>query len=171
MFEKNTVKNLALNISNLHLKNKFPLVVMCIGSDKIVGDMLGVIVGERLSKLNLNNIYVYGGLDRPITQRNIKQTYDLIKRRHPLSKVVVVDSVLGECEEVGSVKTFQNGVHAGGQFGEGTFVGDYSVLGVVCPRGINALSFLSSVRVSVIKKLSDVIVDGFVLADKYKLAL
>lgn len=171
MSDKNIIKNLALKIANMHLNSTSPIIVMCIGSDKIVGDMLGVIVGERLKRLNITNTYVCGELNNPITQKNIKEEYLKIRTLHPNSKVLVIDSLLGEIEEVGQIKMTKKGVYAGAEFGDGTYVGDCSMLGVVCPKGVNALTFLSSVRLGLITKMSDIIVGAFVLAEKYKMAL
>lgn len=171
MSDQNVVKNLALKIANMQLRSNAPLVVMCVGSDKIVGDMLGVLVGERLKHQCLSNAYVYGCINNPITQKNIKETYTHICMTHPHSKVLVVDSLLGADDEVGQIKMTKSGVFAGAEFGDGTYVGDCSLLGVVSPKGISALTFLSSVRIGLIKKMSDIIVDAFVLAEKYKMAL
>lgn len=171
MCSKIVVRNLALKLANIQLCEVEPIVVLCVGSDKVVGDMLGVIVGERLRRLNLKNIHIYGDIDEPITQHNIKQVYARIKEEHAHCKIIVVDSRLGDEGEVGHVTLGRGGVLAGGQFGEGVKVGDYNMLGVVCPRGICALSFLSSVKVAIIKKMSDIIIEAFVLAEKYKMAL
>lgn len=171
MSDKNIVKNLALKIANMQLRSTQPIVVLCVGSDKIVGDMLGVIVGEKLSHKCLPNTHVYGCLNNPITQKNIQEIYQNIREKHSKSKVLVVDSLLGDLEEIGHIKMTKSGVYAGAEFGDGTYVGDQSILGVVGPKGINALTFLSSVKMGLIKKMSDIIVDAFVLAEKYKMAL
>lgn len=171
MSDEKMVKNLALKIANMYLSTTNPIVIMCVGSDKIVGDMLGVIVGERLIEKRLSNTYVYGRIDSPITQKNIQQFYGNIKTKHPYSKILVVDSLLGDIDEIGNVKMTKSGAYAGAEFGTGTYVGDYSLLGVVSPKGVNALTFLSSVKIGLIKKMSDIIVDAFVLAEKYKMTL
>ncbi len=168
---KNSVKHLALKLANIQLNSRVPIVYLCIGSDKIVGDMLGVIVGECLKSQSLTNGFIYGEINNPITQKNIKQTVEMIKNKHPFSKVVVVDSVLGDEEEVGTIKTSNTGVYAGGQFGNGVYVGDYSILGVVGTKGINALSFLANVKIGLIKNMSDTIVEAFALAERFRLAL
>lgn len=171
MYTKNTVKQLALKLANIQLNSRVPIVYLCIGSDKIVGDMLGVIVGERLKRQSLTNGYVYGELCSPVTQKNLKQTINMIKQKHPFSKIVVVDSVLGCEEEIGTIKTTNTGVYAGGQFGDGVYIGNYSILGVVGTKGINAMSFLASVKIGLVKNMSDIIIEAFALAEKFRLAL
>lgn len=171
MSDEKVVKNLAIKIANMYFQSDSPIVVMCIGSDKIVGDMLGAVVGERLLNKGLSNIHVYGCLNYPITQKNIQAIHKQIQENHPKSKVLVIDSLLGDVEEVGQVKMSKSGVYAGAEFGDGTYVGDQSILGIVSPKGINALTFLSSVKIGMIKKMSDIIVGAFVLAERYKMEL
>lgn len=43
-------------------------ILLCIGTDLVIGDCLGPIVGEILINRNVN-AYVYGTLTRPVTAK------------------------------------------------------------------------------------------------------
>ena len=147
-------KRLALDIASFVLDKKKQPIILCVGSDKVVGDTLGVLVGELLKNNPAFKGRVYGDLKEPITRLNILKTIEKIRTVHKDNPIIVVDAVLGSEEEVGCVKTHKNGIFAGGQFGKGHMVGDYSILGVVCCKGVSALSFLGSVRLKIVVELS-----------------
>ena len=164
-------KRLALDIASFLLSIKKTPTIVCIGSDKVIGDSLGVIVGESLKSKLSEKAYIYGDLSNPITKNNLIETIKNIRDKHPDSPMIVIDSVLGYEEEIGCVKTHSNGVMIGGEFGEGLMVGDYSILGVVACKGISALQFLGSVKLNTVVDLSNMIVDGVCRALKLCLAL
>jgi len=63
------------------------IVVICIGSDKCIGDSLGPIVGELLEKENLG-IPIYGTLNEPIHALNIEEKVNELKKIHPDSLLI-----------------------------------------------------------------------------------
>lgn len=62
-------------------------VVVCLGSDKVLSDMVGVLVAENLKK-NKANTFVLGGLDRQIMASNVES----IIKKFPNKNVLFVDS-------------------------------------------------------------------------------
>lgn len=169
--EKQNEKRIGLDIATFALKHKVKPIFMCIGSDKVVGDSLGVIVGELLKQKPMFRGRVYGDMSSPINRKNLNNAINEIRTKHPNAPVIVIDAVLGEIEEVGCIKTFLGGVLAGGQYGKGEMVGDYSILGVVCPRGVSALSFLGCVRMNLVVELSKKIVDSICCSAKLCLTI
>ncbi len=163
---KENEKRFALEVSNIMLKNKNKPVFVCVGTDKIVGDCLSPIVATKIKEKGLDYV-MYGDLDNPITYTNLQDSLRKIKHLHPNQPIVVIDSVLGKADEVGSVKLEKHGVLIGGEFHEGVYAGDYHILGVVNIRGIKSLTFLKSVRLKNIIEMADFIVNGLVLARKY----
>lgn len=164
-------KRIALDIASFLLDKKTPPVFMCIGSDKVVGDSLGVLVGEMLRHNPSLKNRVFGHLDTPITRLNLKESIRHIKSIYPNAPVIVIDAVLGDVEEVGNIKTYPKGIIAGGEFGKGEKVGDFSILGVVCTKGVNALTFLGCVRMGLISRLSKKIVESIFYSEKLCLRL
>ena len=52
------------------------LCFLCVGTDKVVGDAIGPLVGSNLKKYinknNIKNINVIGNLDNPLINKNIE---------------------------------------------------------------------------------------------------
>ena len=165
-FDKN--KNyLAINLSTELLKYKHKPVFLCVGCDRVVGDCVGVIVGELLTRQYNINAYVYGNLDNPITAENLCETVESIRKNHSDSPIILVDAVLGKMDEIGLVKYYNQGAIPSGQFNEGVLVGDYSILGVVSTKGIDGLTFLNSVKLKTSLGLAKFIAEGISLAIKF----
>ena len=75
-------------IKESNLKSK--IVIMCVGTDKVLFDCFGALVGSLLKNTNIN-AYVYGQVGKSINSKNIKSVYDIIKVLHPDSYIIVVD--------------------------------------------------------------------------------
>lgn len=51
------------------------LVILCIGSDRVIGDCLGPLVGHKLSSLlKSSDISIYGTLNNPVHAKNLNTT-------------------------------------------------------------------------------------------------
>ena len=71
-------------------------IFFCIGSDKIIFDSLGPIIGTLLQ---YNNISVYGTLSDPITASNLMEKYKLIQSKLPQSKnILAIDVTMSNLE-------------------------------------------------------------------------
>lgn len=168
--EKNK-RSLALNLSGFLLTYPQKPVFLCVGSDKVIGDLIGVIVGELLTSKFHIPAYVYGTASHNITAKNLNTTIKYIKANHPTSPIVVVDGILGEMDEVGQVKYYPYGSIPAGEYNKGTLTGNYSILGVVNTKGVDALTFLKSVKLKTVVTLANFIADSINLAYTYSLNL
>lgn len=73
-------------------RKKAPIVIICVGSTKVISDCYGPIVGHLLcEKYNLD-AYVYGTLSSPINALNLTSSLKTIKQRHKTSKIICIDS-------------------------------------------------------------------------------
>jgi putative sporulation protein YyaC len=107
-------------------------VVVCIGTENIIGDSLGPCVGALLKERYGLKAYVYGVPEASITAKNIGGYMDFIARVHKESAVIAVDACLGNPEDVGGIRIRRGGVKAGRAAGRNfPAFGDVSVLGVV----------------------------------------
>ncbi len=80
------------------------IVFLCIGTNKIVGDCFGPLVGSYLSDSILNKkINVFGTLKNPITYLNFNKTSDEIKRKFKNPCIISIDAALGKKENIGHV--------------------------------------------------------------------
>ncbi len=127
-------------------------VIVCVGTDGVVGDSLGPLVGTFLKEKNLP-AFVYGELDNPITAKHIQSIKDFIAKVHPDSKILVIDSAVGEQEEIGIIKISDKGIKPGlGAKKDLPFLGDISIVGVVEKRG--KVENLKSTRLRLVYKMA-----------------
>lgn len=132
-----------------------PPVVLCIGSDRVTGDCLGPLVGQMLSGKLDAYAFVYGSLSAPVTALNVVETVRFIKKRHPQSLVIAVDSSVGDKSDVGSVRVMGDGIYPGAAGGKSLpKVGDVSVTATVADMGGNALY---GVKLGFVYSLAEVI--------------
>ncbi len=68
------------------------IVLLCLGTDKLVGDCLAPLIAEKLRQNNFP-FYIYGGLNAPITTQNAQFASEFIRAIHPTSKIVLIDSM------------------------------------------------------------------------------
>ena len=148
---------------NLLYKESVPVIV-CIGSDLVIGDSLGPIVGTKLSELLKDKAFVYGTLDNPITAKEITTVKETLSSIHPNAKIIVIDAAVGNKEDVGQVKISSFGIKPGlGVNKTLPCIGDVSIIGIVKETG-NACDSLSLVRLGLINTLANDIAKGLSLA-------
>lgn len=76
------------------LKDNKKLVMVCVGTDKIIGDSFGPFVGTLLNEIKLDNIIVYGDLINPIHALNVDERSKEIKMKHPNDLIIGIDASL-----------------------------------------------------------------------------
>ena len=156
------------SIASFLQNNTLLPVILCIGTDKVIGDALGPIVGEMLIRSKIP-AYVYGSLSMPVTALNLKNTLHFISTRHHGHTVIAVDSSLGPSCEVGKIHFFKGGIKPGLATGKILpMAGDLSVTLTVAP--LDSENALSKVRLSFIYhhgvNIAKTICDGVNLALK-----
>ena len=136
-------------------------VIVCVGTDLVVGDSLGPIIGSNLfEKLN-GKAYVYGTLESPITAKEVEVVCKTVKRLHPSSKVLVIDAAVGQKEDVGTIKVMGRGIKPGlGVNKDLSLIGDVSIIAIVNDKNCSHDSFYLDTRFSLIYKLSNFITLG-----------
>ena len=107
-------------------------VVICIGSDRVSGDMLGPLVGSALREEYRLPCPVYGWVGESVNGVNLEQYLEMVEKKHPESALIAVDAALGKKEDVGRVRLKKGGIKAGGALErKGERIGDVGVIGVV----------------------------------------
>ncbi|MDR1939802.1 MAG: spore protease YyaC [Clostridiales bacterium] len=130
-------------------------VIMCIGSDRVSGDLLGPAVGKILVEEYNLRAYVYGVTGRNINGENIDEYDGFIKKIHGGSVVVAVDACLGPEREIGQIKVSRCGVGAGFAVRKpGKRYGDVGVVGIVAKNSSDNVMQLLSAEYSLVEKLS-----------------
>lgn len=143
-------------INEINDKKKMPIIV-CVGSDLVVGDSLGPLVGTFLRQSQVG-AYVYGTLNQPITAKEIDYARKYIKELHPNSIIIAVDAAVGSADDVGLVKVVDKGVKPGLGIGKNLGeIGDLGIVGVVATKSLKNYALFNLTRLSLIYKMASVI--------------
>ncbi len=151
---------------------KRPTVYLCIGSDRLIFDCLGPIVGSMLKNNKSFNGYVYGTMAEPITALQVESAVKYIRRFHFGAELVVIDSAVGRPDEIGKIKCFNRGLRpALGVDKQMKVVGDRSVMGVVTTKdrvkNVNSCNVkLSSVHAMAEKIVGMILGEGLPFPEK-----
>lgn len=153
--------NLALEIKNYLTEET---IIVCIGTDKCIGDCLGPLVGSILNE-NFFPLPVYGTLSSPIHALNIDERLDEIYKNHPNASIIGVDACLGNEDDIGQIRTRDYAIHPGKGVGkELPEVGIASIIGIVDSSNNSELFFSRSIRLSFIMDMAKVIAKALIEA-------
>ena len=168
-----------MNKSDINMNSKFPsnlifeiknyinkdTVIVCIGTDKCIGDCLGPLVGSILTE-NFFPLPVYGTLSSPIHALNISERLDEIYSTHPNASIIGVDACLGDEDDIGEIRIRDYAIRPGKGVGkELPEVGIASVIGIVDSSDSSELFFSRSIRLSFImnmaKSISRIFIESY----------
>ena len=134
------------------------IIILCIGSDRSTGDSLGPLVGYKLNKYQLPNVYVYGTLHDPVHAANLRSKINQIMTRHQSPFIIAIDASLGTMEHVGYVTLCDGPLKPGlGVNKELPSVGDIHLTGIVNFSGMMESLLLQTTRLSKVMNLADTI--------------
>lgn len=143
-------------------------IFVCVGTDRIIGDSLGPIVGSLLQDRIPNK--VYGTVEYPVHALNVNEIGKTIKEEHEGTTVVAIDACIGITIPKGNIKLRNAPVKPGkGAAKELDAIGDYSITGVVYEKlpgdTVKIVNDqLGYVRLDFISKMAKMIVESIVLA-------
>ena len=136
-------------------------IICCIGTDAVIGDSLGPLVGTLLKEKLLGKTYVYGTLNMPITAKDIDKLSDYLGKIHKSSPVLAIDAALGAENEIGYIKISDTPIKPGlGVEKKLSEIGSASIIAIVEEK--NSKNMLSFVRISTVYALAQVICAGIV---------
>lgn len=139
-------------------------LIICIGTDKCIGDSLGPIVGTFLKKNNFPHP-VIGTLENPAHAINLETIIKGIKAKYPEYFIIAVDACLGYEECIGDIQIKIGPVHPGKGVGKTLpHIGNISIVGVVDTIDNSDMFSIRNTRLNFIMKMADVIVETLVLA-------
>ena len=140
------------------------LVIVCIGTDKCIGDCLGPLVGTLL-KQSMLPIPVYGSIDSPIHALNIDKKLKSILSDHPNSYIIGIDACLGEESSIGEVHIRDFPIRPGKGVGKSLpDVGQKSIVGIIDSNEHADLFYKRSIRLSFVFDIAKVISKGILHA-------
>ena len=143
------------------LTPKLPVIV-CVGSDLVIGDSLGPLTGSMLAfKTQGLGAYVYGTLSAPITAKEIRYLKDFLKRTHPHTPIIAVDAAVGTPDDVGLIKVTDRPLSPGSGANKqlGSF-GNASILGVVAEKSVGNYALFNNTRLRLVHEMANQISEG-----------
>ena len=139
-------------------------VIICVGTDKCIGDSLGPLVGSLLIENNFP-LPVYGTLQFPIHALNIEEKLKYINKLHSNSLVIGIDACLGEESSIGEIHIRDYPIHPGKGVGKHLpEVGDISIIGIVDSSDSAAFFTSRSIRLYLIMEIAKTIAKAITFA-------
>lgn len=151
------------SLSNF-LKDKIDdnTIIICIGTDRCIGDCLGPLVGSLL-KEKYFPLPIYGTISDPIHALNLDKKLCAIKLKHPKCKIVGIDACLGPFEKIGEIQIRDYPINPGKGVGKSLPpVGDTSIIGIVDSSDIDEPFTSRNIRLSLILDISKVIANAVI---------
>ncbi|WP_024613936.1 spore protease YyaC [Clostridium sp. Ade.TY] len=140
------------------------LVIVCIGTDKCIGDCLGPLVGTIL-KESMFPIPVYGSIDSPIHALNIDKKLKSILSTHPKAYIIGIDACLGDETSIGEIHIRNFAIRPGKGVGKSLpDVGQKSIVGIIDSNEHADLFYKRSIRLSFVFDIAKVISKGIIHA-------
>lgn len=161
LFNKNTP--LAIERSLLEKnKNNLPPIIACIGSDLVLGDSLGPIVGTKLES-QIKNTFIYGTLKHPVTAKEAKHLKNYLDEIHKNAFIIAIDAAVGNKDDVGLIKILNGSLIPGlGVNKKMQSIGDVSILGIVAEKSKDNFCFYNTTRLNLVYMLAEVISKGII---------
>ena len=147
--------------SNTPPRPTLPIVV-CVGSDLVIGDSLGPLTGSMLAfKTQGLGAYIYGTLQAPITAKEVKYLKDFLRKTHPNRSIIAVDAAVGKSEDIGLIKISSSPLSPGAGANKqlGSF-GDATILGVVAEKSTGNYALFNNTRLRLVYTMADQISEG-----------
>ena len=148
-------------IFNKLYKHDKKIIIMCIGTDRIIGDSFGPLVGYNLKKYNINNIYIEGDIRNVICANNILKEKNRIYEEYKNPFIICVDSCLSSVYKEKTIIVEEHGTIPGAGLGKNIQrIGNMSVKGVVSSYAKNRLNALLNVRLNMVIDMADTVANG-----------
>ena len=165
-FNEYTKEGIMQSLIDCNPKNLRPIFI-CIGSDLVLGDSLGPLVGTFLKNKNLPT-YVYGTLNFPITAKEVEYARIYLKQMHPTSIAIAIDAAVGESGDIGLIRVLEKGLKPGlGVDKNLGAVGDLSIIGVVAEKSLKNYNLFNLTRLNLVYKMAEQIANGIEAYIKY----
>lgn len=135
-------------------------VFVCVGSDLVVGDCLGPLVGTMLKNIK-GSPYVYGSLNMPVTAKEVNSVGKYMIKTHKKSFIIAIDAGVGIRSDVGKIVVSGSGLKPGlGVNKKLEDVGDLSIVGVVAEKTPNNTKLFNYTRLNLIYNMATAITEG-----------
>lgn len=163
----NFIKDFAFKLKKQVAKNEYDKVIFfCIGTDRITGDSLGPIVGDKLRFLfrKIREVKVYGYLGHNICANNANEIIRNITNTYKKPLIIAIDSAISKKENIGKIVIENNGMYLGKALNKKiNYIGDLSIKGIVS-QNVNVPQYnfklLQNTSLNLVMNMADVVSSG-----------
>lgn len=150
-------------------KNKYcSIVIVCIGTDRCIGDAIGPFIGSILNQNKINFFSIYGTLEHPIHALNLQSTITNIQNKYSNPFIIALDASLGDLSNIGNIKIIDGPLHPGtALFKKLSPIGDIHITATVNLLSHNRLESLQNTRLYLIISISHVIAQALIVLECY----
>lgn len=122
--QKNEIINLSNQLKNIINKDT---VFVCVGTDKIIFDSIGPLVGHII-KQRFPNITLYGDLKNTLNGTNISTKIQEIKTKHKNNTILAIDATIAN-NHIGCANLYNEPISPG--YSQNGTIGDYKLIGII----------------------------------------
>lgn len=155
--EQELIPTLADLLSDFHIQSASdqPPVILCIGTDRLIGDSLGPMVGTLLKRSGCP-FPVYGTLASPVHALNLRGQTAEIKTLYPDMPIIAVDASLGPDHRIGCISLHPHGLQPGaGVRKKLSCTGDISITGITNAESLHPYLSLQTARLSTVMAMAE----------------
>lgn len=139
-------------------------VIVCIGTDRCIGDALGPLVGSMLKQNKAFTNKVYGTIEHPIHALNIPAVIPRLKERYSDCTILAIDAAISSTNPIGTIRLKDTPIKPGAGAGKDLeYIGDYSIVGVVDVSESPAF-MLNNIRLHFIMEMAQTISNAIITA-------
>ena len=142
------------------------LIFLCIGTDRLIGDSFGPLVGYKLKNLfyGEKNIEVIGDLENAINLGNVEEIISNIYNNYETPFVIAIDAAVSNRTQIGRIVVTNSKMNVASSFVKRKIsVGDISIKGVVSrdlKRVQHNYRLLQNVPLNLIMNMADCVAQG-----------
>lgn len=137
------------------------IILLCIGTDRSIGDSLGPLVGSYISQEETGGYTLLGTLDNPVHAGNLVESMDWIEANFRQPLVIAVDACLGRMESIGMLTVSKGSLRPGAGVNKSLpAVGNLHLTGVVNVGGFMEYFVLQNTRLSLVMRMAKVAAAG-----------
>lgn len=137
------------------------LILLCIGTDRSIGDALGPLIGSQLTESGTQPYHILGTLDNPVHASNLTETLKTIEANFRDPLVIAVDACLGRVESIGMLTVGKGSLKPGAGVNKSLpAVGQVYLTGVVNVGGFMEYFVLQNTRLSLVTRMARVAAVG-----------
>ena len=163
----NFIKDFAFKLKKQVCKNEYDKVIFfCIGTDKVIGDAFGPIVGYKLRYLfrDIEEVEVYGHLDKNICANNANDIISYIRNKYKKPFIIAIDSAISKKDNIGKIVVENNGMYLGKALNKNiNYIGDISIKGIVS-QNVNVPQYnfklLQNTSLGLVINMADIVSSG-----------